>query len=572
MPTTAIQRSIDTRASVEIPEHVVFDRDIAGPGQRAAAWGIDLVLRVMVVAIALVPLSTIADVTGVDGLTTGALYVLMFALDWLWSTAFEALPGNATPGKRLMKLQVIRVDGAPPGVGDVVVRNLLRAADALPFAYGVGVASMAASDRMQRLGDRVAGTLVVRTRALPQRFERAAGSSATSASPALVAQVRRLPNGIRRAVQGWERAAARMGPRWAEAVAERGAAPLVTALGLDARMAARSLQQVADAVRVAEAETNEVAARRAPSWQLLQHAVEGAGSLAPSAESAVAMVRSYRDVCSDVGRFREAAVSAAVQAEVEGCCAVAHDQLYARPRVSRAPAVAALGTFLFSTFAKTIRKERALVLISALFLFAPMAATAVATANNPDLAARLLPAPQRQDLEDWYVRPEARSENDNAAMAGFYVQHNVGIALRAAAAGVFLGLGTLWVLVFNGVQLGATVGFLRSVGGLPNLLRYTSGHTAWELGAIVIAGAAGLRLGVALVVRDGLSVTGSLRRAAPTVGILAGGAAAMLLVAASIEGFWSARLWPDLPRVLFAALQLVVVALLWTGRLTRGAS
>jgi hypothetical protein len=84
-----------------------------------------------------------------------------FLVNWAYFVAFEAAWGGQTPGKRALGLRVESLDGLRPRFWQVAVRNLLRVVDALPWGYGLGLAAVFLSRRGQRLGDTVAGTVVV---------------------------------------------------------------------------------------------------------------------------------------------------------------------------------------------------------------------------------------------------------------------------------------------------------------------------------------------------------------------------------------------------------------------------
>src|SRR5262249_9668402 len=124
-------------------------------------------------------------------------------------------------------------------------------------------------------------------------------------------------------------------------------------------------------------------------------------------------------------------------------------------------------------------------------------------------------------------------------MAGFYVWNNVGIAFRCFATGIFFGLGSAFFLIYNGLVMGAVVGVVAAAGHGRNIRTFMCGHAPLELSAIVIAGAAGLKLGWSLIETRGLSRLTSMRLAAPQIARLVLGAAAMLALAAAVEGFWS---------------------------------
>lgn len=146
---------LDTVREVHTPELVALHLRLAGPVPRALAWLIDALLRLGVIVIAGFALRWFG------GFGWGLLAILYFLLEWFYPVAFEVLGDGATPGKRALGLVVIHDDGTPIGWGTSVTRNLLRTADFLPFAYGIGLVAMLLSPEFRRLGDILAGTVVV---------------------------------------------------------------------------------------------------------------------------------------------------------------------------------------------------------------------------------------------------------------------------------------------------------------------------------------------------------------------------------------------------------------------------
>ena len=109
-------------------------------------------------------------------LGVGVYLVAAFLIEWLYPVAFELAPGSATPGKRIMGLRVVMADGLPVTVAASLSRNLLRAADFLPFLYALGAVCVLTRRDFRRLGDLVADTLVIHVRpprahALPPGLE-----------------------------------------------------------------------------------------------------------------------------------------------------------------------------------------------------------------------------------------------------------------------------------------------------------------------------------------------------------------------------------------------------------------
>lgn len=158
---------VDTTAAVETPERIRFRYRVAGPAQRGAAWLVDAVIQA-VVAAALTAAAAAAS-TLVGGLSTGVMLLGLFVLQWFYGVFFELALAGRTPGKVALELRVVRTDGAPARLPELLLRNLVRAADFLPFGFAVGVVVMAMDPRLRRLGDLVAGTVVIaedRTRML----------------------------------------------------------------------------------------------------------------------------------------------------------------------------------------------------------------------------------------------------------------------------------------------------------------------------------------------------------------------------------------------------------------------
>ena len=129
-----------------------------GPVRRMLAYLIDLLIRGLVVlALGLV----LAIALGSPDAVGGVLLIAAFVLEWGYYVFFETTGDGRSPGKRALSLRVVKEGGFPISFMDSVLRNLMRGADFLPFGYVIGLFVMAGDSRFRRLGDRVAGTLVV---------------------------------------------------------------------------------------------------------------------------------------------------------------------------------------------------------------------------------------------------------------------------------------------------------------------------------------------------------------------------------------------------------------------------
>lgn len=146
---------LDTVREVHTPEGVALRLPAAGPVPRAAAWLIDLAIR----GAALMAISIVLGLLGRFG--SGLYMIVLFVVFWGYPVVCEALYDGQTPGKRALSLRVVSADGAPIGWMASFVRNLMRTVDMLPFGYGAGLVASLADPWSRRLGDMVAGTLVI---------------------------------------------------------------------------------------------------------------------------------------------------------------------------------------------------------------------------------------------------------------------------------------------------------------------------------------------------------------------------------------------------------------------------
>jgi uncharacterized membrane protein SpoIIM required for sporulation len=124
-------------------------------------------------------------------------------------------------------------------------------------------------------------------------------------------------------------------------------------------------------------------------------------------------------------------------------------------------------------------------------------------------------------------------------MFGYYIWNNVRIGFQTFAGGMLAGVGSAFFLGSNGVIIGAVAGYLTQVGYGETFWSFVAGHSSLELVAIVLSGAAGFRLGLAIVSPGNASRKAALVAAARPAVRLMYGAAVMFFGAAFVEAFWS---------------------------------
>jgi uncharacterized RDD family membrane protein YckC len=150
-----VKPRLDTIAAAETPEGIELQLRCAGLAARSSAFLIDAGIRLAVIYGLLI----IAAYLG--AIKNAVIYIVMFILNWLYPVVFELRAGAATPGKRLMGLQVIMDNGLPITPAASFIRNLLRVVDLLPLFYGFGLIGVMFRADNKRIGDLAAGTLVV---------------------------------------------------------------------------------------------------------------------------------------------------------------------------------------------------------------------------------------------------------------------------------------------------------------------------------------------------------------------------------------------------------------------------
>jgi len=152
---------IDTLFTVVTPEGVPLELRLAGPAARTVAYFVDAMIRLVIGVILAIPLGLS------NGVGPGLFLVGLFVLEYFYFVLFEIVLDGQSPGKRVCSLRVVSRNGTPLSWQQSLLRNLLRPADQLPFAYGVGGVLMLVGRHFQRLGDFAAHTIVIREDSTP---------------------------------------------------------------------------------------------------------------------------------------------------------------------------------------------------------------------------------------------------------------------------------------------------------------------------------------------------------------------------------------------------------------------
>ena len=145
------------------PEQVDITYTIAGLGHRFIALVIDTLIQILIIILLTYPLGyAAAFLESTVGDLGYALFIVAFALVYQgYFLIAELMLKGKTPGKAVMKIRVVRIDGRPADVSGIILRNIVRLVDFLPTMYAIGVISMFINKDSRRLGDLAAGTIVI---------------------------------------------------------------------------------------------------------------------------------------------------------------------------------------------------------------------------------------------------------------------------------------------------------------------------------------------------------------------------------------------------------------------------
>ena len=268
----------------------------------------------------------------------------------------------------------------------------------------------------------------------------------------------------------------------------------------------------------------------------------------PFIESDYDFPHAYRQACQHLALARSRLYSQSLIERLSQLVLRGHQYFY-KPRSHLLQQII---RYFTADFPATIRQEWRVVALASLLFFGPLIGIIIAIQINPDLIFSITDGDTVRQFETMYdperyerVGREREADSD-ILMFGFYIRNNTGIGFRTFASGLMFGLGTLFLLLFNGVHIGAVAGHLTHLGYNETFWGFVAGHSAMELTAIALSGAAGLKLGQALIWPGRKSRLRALRDNAGIAVRIIYGAATMFFIAAFIEAFWSSIAWMPL--------------------------
>ncbi|MCL2382295.1 MAG: stage II sporulation protein M [Treponema sp.] len=250
----------------------------------------------------------------------------------------------------------------------------------------------------------------------------------------------------------------------------------------------------------------------------------------------------YRELTQDLNTARAHGFDPSIIERLNSLVLEGSQILYSR----RSWSAKACADFVLRTFPRAVRSQWRSLGVSLLLFYGLGLFIAVLCVRYPHMVFQLAGQSLISSLEYMYypgsehfLRPRAVSSD--ADMFGYYIFNNISIAFRTFAGGILAGVGSLFILCFNAVFLGAATAHIINIGYGETFFPFVIGHASFELTAIVLSAQAGLLLGYSLFITKGLSLRAALKRAGKTALPIVAGAALMLVLAAAIEAFWSSR-------------------------------
>ncbi len=274
---------------------------------------------------------------------------------------------------------------------------------------------------------------------------------------------------------------------------------------------------------------------------------------------AVRLAALYRRACGHLALARARSYPADLIDRLDRLTARGHQIIYHRHEVGLRP----LARIFTRDFPSAVRANAGYVAVAAAVFAVPALVLGLLVYWRSDLILSVVGSDQTARFEEMYSASAAsigrsRDARTDWMMFGFYIRNNIGISFQCFAAGLFFGLGSIFFLAFNGAFGGALAGYLTERGLAGTFWPFVATHSSFEVTAIVLSGAAGLKIGHALIAPRRATRRQALVRATRDSAPIIYGITAMLVVAAAIEAFWSSSRW------VWPSVKFVAAAGCWT--------
>lgn len=303
----------------------------------------------------------------------------------------------------------------------------------------------------------------------------------------------------------------------------------------------------------------EIIAARTPEWRKLEADISlfRHGGRVRDPEKVALFARRYRAACADLSLAVSMRFPTGTTQYLHQLVADAHTQLY-RSETFR---LRRWGRKILIDVPRRILHDPC-TWISFCVFWGLFFGSLLAAYANEEFANGVAGEETLRHIEVMYSRPIGDQDSFDRSrnmMTGFYLFNNAGIGLRCFASGIFLGVGSLVTEAFNAVYLGTIFGHMIRSNSSENFITFVTAHGPFELTAVVLSAAAGLRLGWSVIDTRGKSRRESLRETSPLALEIAGVATILFLFAAYIEGFISPSSLPYWIKALVAIVSTLIL-------------
>lgn len=274
-------------------------------------------------------------------------------------------------------------------------------------------------------------------------------------------------------------------------------------------------------------------------WDRMQHMLE---SNSADIKSGVGeFPADYRRLCQHLAMAKSRRYAPGLSNRLNQLVSLGYQALYGQ-RISNRGLIM---EFLLIGFPAALRSNAAYLWIAGAVFVLPYLAMMIACLVNDQMLYSVMDAGNVRMMEAMYEPSIEKFGRESQAstdlfMFGFYIYNNIGIAFKCFATGLFAGVGSLFMLAYNGVVIGGVSGHLTALGYTETFYPFVIGHGSFELTAIVFSGAAGLKLGWALIAPGKYTRVKAMHFAAIDAIKIMYGVFIMLTIAAFLEAFWSA--------------------------------
>lgn len=520
---------------LQLSEQIWLDLSPASFGSRGVAFLIDSCLRGLVFFCLLLAfyggLDPVWSLVDADGLGPAIAIMLYFLVDWVYALLFEVRFDGVSPGKKLLGLRVVDRRGLPITWRRSFLRNLLNPLDIA--AGGVtALVSMVVSEKSQRLGDLVAGTMVV------YEADRITSDQLETSGDSIVA----VPADLFAVMQQFCSRHKQLAPEARAEVIEKIYDTLsfeYLRAGLRAKAPAPKNQEKAIAWIV------EQLKRVSPSDQVNWDSINGElllhekqfkrfSSKELTSHEIKAVISSYNSLCNTYAFLNTSFPNTFQSKFASALLRKARRLIYGR----RLDSLDKSSEGFFERARAQYDLIKYHVALSALLFVGSAALAALFVQINPELGWTVIDEAGAAALQDGELWTD-NIKGESGSAAAMIMTNNIKVSFLAFAGGVSAGIMTVVTIIFNGVHLGSIFAVLGQYNMDFRLLDFIVAHGILELSIIVVAGGAGFYLGDAIINPGEVSRAKALTRNANNILDLLLFNAACLILAGLVEGYVS---------------------------------